>query len=63
MISSKRAESTNPDDLEEESTVHEWAEYNIPPGLAPPGAADDDDRFAFLRFGMEQDGDLPEGIS
>lgn len=46
---------------EEESTEHEWAEYNLPPGFRIVHGIEDDDNLAFLRFGIEQEGDLPEG--
>jgi hypothetical protein len=64
MIPSKPVVPKNQENPEDESTEHEWAEYNLPPGfLVGRRAMEDDDQLAFLGFSMEQDGEFPEGSS
>ncbi len=63
MIPSKPAAIRKNDNPEDESIEHEWAEYNLPPGFLTMRGIEDDDNLAFLRFGIEQEGDLSDGPS
>jgi hypothetical protein len=47
-------------DADDDSTDHEWAEYNLPIGLLRSAALEDEDQFAFVGFGVEPDAESPE---
>ena len=61
MISSKPAAIRKHENPEDESNEHEWAEYNLPLGFLVGRGIEEDDKLAFIRFGIEQEGDFPEG--
>ena len=44
-----------PADAEDDSTEHEWAEYNLPVGFLRIVAPEDEDKFAFVGFGLDPD--------
>ncbi|MEO8004543.1 MAG: hypothetical protein ABI771_06530 [Betaproteobacteria bacterium] len=49
-----------PADAEDNSTEHEWAEYNLPVGFLRRAALEDEDKFAFVGFGVDPDAGSPE---
>jgi hypothetical protein len=49
-----------PADADDDSTDHEWAEYNLPVGFLRSTALEDEDRFAFIGFGVDPDAGSPE---
>ncbi|MBC8007796.1 MAG: hypothetical protein H7X76_07100 [Prolixibacteraceae bacterium] len=51
------------EDMEQEAD-YEWAEYNLPLAFVLGMAtATDDDRLAFLRFGLDADVEVPDGAN
>lgn len=47
-------------DADDDSTDHEWAEYNLPIGFLRSASLEDEDRFAFIGFGVDPDAGSPE---
>lgn len=42
-------------EADDDSSEHEWAEYNLPIGFLRRSAIEEEDQFAFIGFGVEPD--------